>query len=435
MAYSELIKNFDKIRGYMRQFFVFGFKGRSDFRSKSQRSYDNERRRLESWLKDYMAFYQDPSGKKAFISAASREIPHNPFYEAFKAKSFTAGDITFHFIILDMLSGGNKMTVNEIISMFYDEYFSHADIKSLPDESTIRKKLREYVKLGLLLQNRRGREAEYSIPPDIICLEQWRNAIEFYSETAPLGVIGSYLCDRFAACGINVSGAFRFKHHYFLHALDMQVMHDILSAMRDKKATEIFFVNSHGNMKRYVVLPVKIYISSQTGRQYLLAWHYVMGKPHFYRIDYIRNVKAGNKEKKYEKYLAWHENFSKALWGVSFYDDCHTEHIEMTVKAGQGEEYIIQRLEREKRNGKVEKIAEGEYKYSADVYDSLEMLPWIRTFIGRIISLKCSNAMLKQRFNDDIRLVAGLYPELEAEEKETAEPENAAKNPERQQEK
>ena len=107
----------------------------------------------------------------------------------------------------------------------------------------------------------------------------------------------------------------------------------------------------------------------------------------------------------------------------------------MTVKAGQGEEYIIQRLEREKRNGKVEKIAEGEYKYSADVYDSLEMLPWIRTFIGRIISLKCSNAMLKQRFNDDIRLVAGLYPELEAEEKETAEPENAAKNPERQQEK
>lgn len=26
MAYSELVKNFDRTRGYMRQFFVFGFK-------------------------------------------------------------------------------------------------------------------------------------------------------------------------------------------------------------------------------------------------------------------------------------------------------------------------------------------------------------------------------------------------------------------------
>ena len=55
MAYSELVKNFDRIRDYMRQFYVYGFKSRTEYDKKSARSYDNERRRVESWLGDYMA--------------------------------------------------------------------------------------------------------------------------------------------------------------------------------------------------------------------------------------------------------------------------------------------------------------------------------------------------------------------------------------------
>ena len=46
MAYSELIKNFDRIRDYMRQFYVYGFKSRNEYDKKSARSYDNERRRI-----------------------------------------------------------------------------------------------------------------------------------------------------------------------------------------------------------------------------------------------------------------------------------------------------------------------------------------------------------------------------------------------------
>ena len=54
MAYSELVKNFNRIRDYMREFYVYGFKSRDEFTKKSARSYDDERRRLESWLGDYM---------------------------------------------------------------------------------------------------------------------------------------------------------------------------------------------------------------------------------------------------------------------------------------------------------------------------------------------------------------------------------------------
>ena len=41
MAYNALIKNFDRIRDYLRDFFVYGFKNRGECGVKSARSYDN----------------------------------------------------------------------------------------------------------------------------------------------------------------------------------------------------------------------------------------------------------------------------------------------------------------------------------------------------------------------------------------------------------
>lgn len=89
MAYSELIKDYERIRDYMRQFYVYGFKSRDEYDAKSARSYDNERRRMESWLGKYMSFHQHAGGKNVFLSVDSRGIRQNPLYKSFKAKSFT----------------------------------------------------------------------------------------------------------------------------------------------------------------------------------------------------------------------------------------------------------------------------------------------------------------------------------------------------------
>ena len=55
--FQELIKNIDKCRDYVRDFFVYGFKSRSDFPGKSARTYDDERRRIVSWLPDQSALF------------------------------------------------------------------------------------------------------------------------------------------------------------------------------------------------------------------------------------------------------------------------------------------------------------------------------------------------------------------------------------------
>lgn len=40
MASSELIKSFSRIRSYMRQFYIYGFRSRSEYSDKSPRSCD-----------------------------------------------------------------------------------------------------------------------------------------------------------------------------------------------------------------------------------------------------------------------------------------------------------------------------------------------------------------------------------------------------------
>ena len=116
MAYSELIKSFEKIRAYMREFYVYGFKSRTEYDAKSARSYDDERRRLESWLGDYMRFAQTPEGKTVFLSIDSRATQRNPLYKAWKSKSFTDKDITLHFLLFDILSAPEvKKTLSELV--------------------------------------------------------------------------------------------------------------------------------------------------------------------------------------------------------------------------------------------------------------------------------------------------------------------------------
>ena len=124
---------------------MYGFKNRSEYDQKSARSYDDERRRIESWLGDYMRFVMTPEGKNIFLSIDSRVSRSNPFYKAWKARSFTDGDITLHFILLDILfSPEVKMTLGEIVEAV-DGYLRTFDNPIAFEESTVRKKLKEYI--------------------------------------------------------------------------------------------------------------------------------------------------------------------------------------------------------------------------------------------------------------------------------------------------
>lgn len=408
MAYSELIKNFSRIREYMRQFYVYGFKRRDEYTKRSARSYDNERRRIESWLGDYMGFRQDSDGKQVFLSVDSRAIPVNPLYQAFKAKSFTAGDVTFHFFVLDLLADGAQMSLSEISNKLMNRYLSKFDDVEQLEDSTLRKKLKEYVSLGLLTQSRRGRETVYARSEDAADLESWRDALDFFTEADSLGVIGAFLLDKLP----HEESPFGFKHHYILHALDSEVLCDLLTAIGEQRTVELSVLsprNRSGSERAHTVCPLKIFVSTQSGREYLLCYHYKFRRPMFFRLDTIRSVKAGAIEQDYARYAGYGVKLRENLWGTSMNQEFSLDHIEMDIAVGPDEGFIVDRLYREKRCGTVEQVSEDVWRFSADVYDASEMLPWIRTFTGRVLELRCSSKYVQDRFYHDLDAVTAMY--------------------------
>ena len=409
-SYSELIKNFEKIRAYMRDFYVYGFKSRDDYQKKSARSYDDERRRLESWLGDHMSFVRTPEGKNVFISIDSRTIRHNPLYNAWKAKSFTDGDITLHFILLDILHDPSvKRTIAELLQEIDSKYLAGFETPMMFDESTIRKKLKEYCEAGIITSEKEGRKVYYR-RADSTSISDLNDVLHYFSEVAPCGVIGSFILDK----AESDTDAFTFKHHYITGAIDSGVLAALFAAMREKRAVTITNMSRKKDMPRRIrIIPLRVLISVQNGRQHLFAYLPEYNFFTSYRIDYLSNVKLEDSTPRFDELRAELDRMQCKMWGVSVkrnkWGNDYLEHVEFTIKVEDNEEYIVRRLEREKRIGTVEKLDEHTYRFSADVYDTSEMIPWIRTFICRIDKINFSNRTIENQFKKDLEAMYRMY--------------------------
>ena len=419
MAYKELIKNFSKIRSYLKEFFVYGYNARGSVGQKSDRSYDDEKRRIKSYLSDYVEESHCSDGKTTALSIDVRNVGFNPLYRAWKSASFTDKDITLHFILMDILTENEKLSLTEIISII-EEYLADFENPLEFDESTIRKKLLEYEKQGLIEVSKDKNKSLYSLNKNIEllnhCQNELKNALDFASEILPCGILGSTLLDKMEKHENN----FSFKHHYITQSMDAEIMLSLFDAMRQKKWVQILTYNERKNKKENArenhfrgsqakLLPLKILCSSQTGRQYLVA--HVLKRKEFkaFRLDNIIEVKIGNVCSEYDAVKEKFTDAQKYLWGVSFGNFKELQTVEFTVKFREDEEHIYQRLLREKRCGKVERLSPTQARYSATVWDVNEMIPWIRTFIMRLTDLHISDKETEERFWADLYKMRDLY--------------------------
>ena len=405
MPYNELIKNFNIIRDYIRDFYVYGFDSREDYNRKSKRTYDDAKRRVESWLSDYMQYRQDADGKKVFISVDTRSTVHNPLFNAFKAKSFTDGDITLFFIIFDILYDSTvSLPLGEIVDIIDLDYLSHFEQPKTFDSSTIRKKLNEFVSFGMIKTEKRGKTIFYSRSDSY----SFNNtaALHFFSEVAPCGVIGSFLLDR-----IDIKkDILSFKHHYINSVLDSEIVCALFGAMHDKQEIEITKFTRKGENRILRIVPLKIFISVSSGRQYLMAYRRATRRIVSFRTDYIISVKPYRKADDFDTLREKLTGMQQFMWGVSTQGSSgRRESVEFTVFFGNDEQHIYRRLLREKRCATAELLDEHHARFYAEVYDTNEMITWIRSFICRITSINFSNKNIEAQFKADIETMNRIY--------------------------
>ena len=398
--FFELIRSFENIRDYMRDFYIYGFKQRGDFDRRSARTYDNQKRRIESYMSKYIRWTYDKNGKRTFISLDSSRIPENPLYAAWKSKSFTANDIMLHFYIMDALRDGLLMTVDEIIAHVC------AQSGQIFDTQTVRIKCKEYVREGIFCCKKNGKAFVYSLSDDILPSDMV-NAVKFYQGTVPFGEIGSFIMDNLG----QKNDLFRFKHNYIVHTLEDGVLMKILRAMRKKQY--IYFENhsARSGMGSVVAgVPIKIFCSTVTGRRYVCVYNTFRRRFMNYRLDYVKTVEPGEVYEHYDEAVEALKQNIGFVWGVSFGGKSRKEILCMKLYIDeQKEDYIYRRLCREGRGGEVLRLSENVFLYTKETFDTSEMSPWIKTFMGRIISLEGTNREVVNKFYRDMRRMQAMY--------------------------
>lgn len=404
--FQELIKSFPKTREYVRDFFVYGFKTREEFKEKSPRTYDNERRRLESWLGDYVRKDHVSGGANISLAIDSNLLDTNPLFRVWKTKSFTDNDIVLHFLILDLLQDGGELTAEEITEALLSKY------EALFDVQIVRRKCNAYEKEGLLQKKKSGRAVVFSLDHS---LSDWIrandavfDALAFYQMADCLGIVGNYLTEQFDS----PNHSFRVKHSFFVHTLEEEILLTLLEAMNRKVNVRLEVKSSRsGRMNTADCIPLQIFTSTRSGRRFLCGYLEKNRRFTCCRLDYIRAVTLLHSAQEYDELAAALDRSRSRLWGVSFQGSGHRlEKLTMTIQAFEPtEQYIVDRLIKEGRGGTVTRIKRNVYQYEIEVFDCNEMLPWVRTFIGRILSFECSAKSVERRFYNDLRAMYRIY--------------------------
>lgn len=400
--YTGCIGSIEKARDFARESFVYGMKDKCDYNEISPRAYDEATRQMGDWFQDCLQTRTvKVRNKVKYLSLDCREYPFNPLYKIWKARSFTTNDIVFFFSLLEILSDDEPVNIGDLYAQ-YDFIHRTGGFTQSMAQNWLRNR-----GCPSELIVRRGKGKYILAKP--IDLSPVIEALLYFSEIAPSGVVGSFILDKQKES----PSLFRFKQHYIGQAFDCEVLCNVLYAIKNS-SNLVFTYRPRGRDEKHIsVFPVKVYSSTQSGRQYLMAWNEKEECFFTYRIDKMKNISIAEESSLNAKMVQ--NQFKKAqdhIWGVSFGNGTLT-HVEMSVKVEDNEAFIVNRLDREKRCGKVSLIDSqaGVFKFEADVYDAREMFPWLRSFICRIVEVKISDKALEDQFWDSVRDMYRLYAE------------------------
>lgn len=408
-GYSELIKNFEKIRDFTRDFFVYGFRGRGDYKTVSARSYDNERRRIESYLSEHIVKRHDSKGKTISISSNTTAKISNPLFKIWQTKSFTKRDCFLHFVILDILSLNQSLSVNDIVDIISRDYAFDMDDEPV-DAMTVRNKLNEYTNLGIFEANKQGKTLYYSLKQNPLGLlkpetkDGLNTALSFYKNILPGGFMGHSI-------NRDTDSPFIYRQIFFSQVLDDEVLIQVLRAIRDKKSALFNIVNAKSSSTvRSAVVPLMVLSNTRTGRRYVGIYSLRKNKYSTIRLDYIKDVEIKGKYPEYDAIKDKYRVLMKNSFSIMNKTAEGLQSVRMLLNIDEAsEQYVINRIKREGRHGVLNRVDNNVFEYTINVTDTLEMVPWLRTFMGRIIEIEGTEEWVISQFKKDIDIMMSMY--------------------------
>ena len=381
--YQELVKSFDNIRKLAQDFYIYGYNGRGDFPFMSERMYDNELRRVKSYLKNYVKTVKQKDKKTVAITSESVSKTVNPLFLLFSGKSFTNVDYFLHFVLIDILCDHKERTLNEITDEIYNNY----DFDVI-DTMTIRHKLFEYSELGIVKINKKGNRNYFSLQDSIVFDEDLIEAIVFFQNILPAGYIVSPLVEGYKSI-------FLYKQIFFSNVLDDEYILALLKAI-ERKASIRIKQKSHRHDVFRSGVPLRIIHNMITGRRYV-------------KVKQKTNNCVDVSIDKIEAIYIDEETVNN---DISVNEE-KMRYLKVTVSVSDDEKFIIDRMNREIGEEQIEKIEDNIYCFTLYAKELLDVVPYVRTYFGRIISLESDNDYIIKKLRKDLGLTIDLYEEGE----------------------
>ena len=420
---NRAISSFDIIRKLVRNLYLEGFNNylETENLGKSSRAFTNNLNSIRNFLDERFITSKTNTKKKSnpVISFDTREETENPLFALWKTSNSIASNLSFDFAIMDILEDFPD-GINWF-SLASDNYSTkHVDLleqyvsKGI-DKKGIQVKLKKLAEAGVIEfseDKKKIRKTDTKRIKELLASRDVKQAIQFASETCPLGVIGSFILDSLSNVDSEpVNTPIHYKHHFVFNSIDYEIMYILLEAINEKCFVEI-------ESERFglrTIVPLKIFISTQTGRTYVVFWNKT-SKTFF--SENLESILAARKTDTCSEYDLYKRRLSEMechMWGVSFKMEKteELEHVRFVIEYPSEEEksYIPARIKREAVTGTVKEQDEFHSEFTADIIDSKEIIPWIRSFIGRVTELDFPYA---SRIKEDINLLAeGKYREEE----------------------
>ena len=473
-AFQNDIKHYGKIRDILRYLYMFGSSSKEELVKKnlvkSISSFYDIRQRIENYidgeyLQEHKSTEKVGTGKKFRFMYDPFRCPVNYLAETYQNCSFVTDDIIFYFCLMqafvdpdypecpyeyldnnfliddETIETDDNVAVTDLVTIVKNIYKNNQDIleelngtipnyqhnEKLFTWARIKARITELANLGILVESSKNR---YSLSSDIFAdieaegLSDIQLMTQFFYNCTFLTVPGFYLSSTIGAYSQSVysketdnffnkqeNPVFFYKNHRLQNVIDDDITWQILTAIHDKAVITYSYKAKNGEILKFDVLPMKIIIDRQYGRQYFFCYNYNDQKYHTPRISSVSDITIKytfDKKRIYEAltdtdlsdiHIAYDHIYTeqfKNVWNIALGDTVSTVNIHFSFPEAEYAK-LLSRLTSTKHHGAIKELGGGRVDFTVDACNELELVPWIRGFGAYATVDKNTNPELASR--------------------------------------
>jgi len=416
-CFQTSIREYETIRQSLRNMYLYGCCTKEYMTGMglvtSARKFDEDTRRIRAIIPERIDETLVTRKKSLRVNVSALDIEENYLAASYFIRSFSNYDFAIYFAVLLILTE----TPGIGFTALAERVNTLAGQDDIIADNTIRRFLSEMVKEGLIVKG-----GGYSLPPDPLAelsdeeILALVTAVDFYRNTLVLGILGEYIYNslihyaRFSQqLKPPAASMFMLRYRHLERIVDDDTLFPLIQCIRTRKKARYKY-----NGIIYEGFPCQIRYDTFYGRQYAVIYD----KEQFFILPVTKISEVSVLSDIEEEYTE-PDAYLRYSWFAA-----HPQEITkpaVMVRAwfyiNKDEYYLFERLQREKRHGKIDDLGGGKYKFEIKLADPQEIFPWLRSFLGYVVIEKSNKHDLFEQYSAFVARMREIYNVKETEKR------------------